>query len=1604
MNTNPGNIQTAYYASAPQGQTSAHYTSISQVGPREESIYGLGPEATSETIKQYRGIISVLMESLGRDVRDIETMFGVPHIDDSTILISNLERKGLFTREEAARLKQIDHPDFHDRTESQYFSKSSANFQVNGVSPFGREGQTSSHYFSGKNLGMTQSTHTVSVLNSKLSNLEGRVSPRLIQYLKGCDFVVSQQGLLALESEISTSGGVFVDEQRFVQVMTQSNDYYGIQLAQLFADRTESTKQQLESERIKTNDLLVQLNHWRNQANLDQKFSVKITESMVYKLDRIEPNIRFNGGNLEAIFQSIDDRIIRFNSDLKSMQSELNNLRDEKVRTSLELTRVIQESSKGSDQILQKEAQIREFLTRTKKLLGVPSTVVGDVNQELPILEELIHRIKSAQIASTNSQIGAVTQTANAQGVTSVDTRRTEELERTISQLREQVRERDNAIQTFRQAPQQKDLNPQSEQQVISLRNELANYEGKVKTLESQLQQATQHIIMLQTTQNSSGNEMATIQDLQNKLNGAQNYINSITADCSAKLHQAQQNEIGLKSQMNALLEQMQLISTENQKYKQELQSSSTQSINTTVTREQKGESFTQSQADRPAVQQATTGATGESGEIVNLRKLVNDYEIKLREADNKIQSIEKSSKEVQSKLIELQQTSTVPQRNSEVADSGLRDIKAELKTSQMTVETLKVQLQQAEVTIQGLKTQITNYEVTIKELRSQLTQAETNGSTASTKLTAAETSIVTLKTQITTAESNITSLKTELQRLSGELQAKTQENLGLQTQMQQLIARDQEIQKYHTNIQSEYHNKTIELQQTAINLQTFKQNLDKEIAEMNTQKAHAESMLKEANSKIAFAETKMQEINQLRVETDKKLAQLDDEQKKFTQSSSNSASQVQIINQLKTELDATRTEKQRFETEYSNLQTELQKVKREHSAALQGQHEEQNRNQTLLARLKEAEKAFYDQQNQFQTQMQSVMQSQMAASNVSQDKVTEQLTKKLQDAGLEIQRLAEYAKLMQEKSTKAETSAQTVTNTLNQTIVQRDSIVEENRQLKEALKGAEAVYQQNHELHQQIAKYVASGVAGSTHTDAVSHIAASNVDQRELEELRTLNIKLQEKVQELFGEVTANKEIEDQNNQLNQRLESMQSDNEMMARALEEINDKIERGEIILVNDGQKEDQGAAEDEDDPNQVRIDEDGNEQEVAANQVHNMGANELLTHTSKELRNIKVSYEDLKKSHDELLQEYEQTRLENEQLREELIKIVQAQEEALDEGQEERQDGGQIEGQEEGQFEDAQAEEEQIDERSPDEIIEQSEEMIELLKRLTQEINELRGAYIEISKDLLQRGQDMEENGLNYAEFVKSAEGMLNDVKNSKSDREQGNLNDFDKGLRESVELYDSEKQKLIRRIQIIQEWIKEDDAGAGQGTERGEEEANQEGVEGQEGEEGQPDAEGEAEQAQEGEDEGLTVEKLVELLLITLQLIDSIRATATTEDVSENDRLSAIVDSINKFEQMGDSGEGNFELATILQKIVDNKREGAEEEGQLQGEEEQGQELAHGGEEEHQGEGQEEGQAEGQEEVELDYETLKDNFEKVLQLLEERENQVEPYFIKRIST
>lgn len=94
-------------------------------------------------------------------------------------------------------------------------------------------------------------------------------------------------------------------------------------------------------------------------------------------------------------------------------------------------------------------------------------------------------------------------------------------------------------------------------------------------------------------------------------------------------------------------------------------------------------------------------------------------------------------------------------------------------------------------------------------------------------------------------------------------------------------------------------------------------------------------------------------------------------------------------------------------------------------------------------------------------------------------------------------------------------------------------------------------------------------------------------------------------------------------------------------------------------------------------------------------------------------------------------------------------------------------------------------------------------------------------------------------------------------------------------------------------------------------------------------EEGYPEEEVEEAQSQQPvqDEEDLSVEKLVELLLLTLHLIENIRSRAVEDEEAEPRRLDAIVEMIDNFERMGESDDGKFDLNAIFQVLMQRKQE-----------------------------------------------------------------------------
>lgn len=896
-------------------------------------------------------------------------------------------------------------------------------------------------------------------------------------------------------------------------------------------------------------------------------------------------------------------------------------------------------------------------------------------------------------------------------------------------------------------------------------------------------------------------------------------------------------------------------------------------------------------------------------------------------------------SKDQLSKAIDEQRDSKASASIAQQQDHAEKDILAQrLQTLSTENEKLRDENSSLRTEVDSLwiaaKKSKTFFEDTCADHNRKLQESENKASTALQQLAATQQGLKELQDfkasvapslqRLSEIEAYLPTVQAREQQLhAGYLQLQTREQ-GLAQTEQSLKTKDQELAA-----------KAKQLEDYRLQLENFNSENLKRKSEIDAKASEWDKVIQEAEKKGQDAEAKIREFERLRDQSDtstNQLVQITTERDSLLTSNKN----------LERDLQSVTGERDQLKTEIESLKNERTALLNEHKVAVNAILNEKQLYSDLESQFKNLQEAYNSLYQNFNTVCEQANKSKQEG---------DALVSRVNELNVENGKLKELITMLETQTSKMEATHQEENQLFNAAI----------NQLRQQVSEAEAVKAQRDNLLKDVANLtteISNAKNIIEHQEEViakpSHISKPNPDQEtEVESLRDENNKLREDLESLIEEVKGFQSILDENEKLKENVNSLQQDNELMAQALEEINDKIEKRQIIIVDQPEDEDETAdGHTEGHNGQVRIDDEdeeahvnrqvGEEEEgVALDQLDHA---QLLKYTTEELANLKDSYDQLKESYEQNLEQMEVLRRENDELREDLIKIVGAQEGGLEEeGQEERvQEVGEEEAMGEGEQ----------DERTNEEIIDENEQLIELLRELSQQIGALKEAYVEVINALFTKNEEREAKGLNYAEFVTSAEEMQEQVKNSQHERGIDNMRDFNKGLRESVEFYESEKNRMIARIQKIEAWCREDEQGLVEGTERGQEEGVEEGVEeqGQDNiaEEGQE--EGQAQEA----DEELSVDKLVELLLITLQLIEKIRETANAEEASELERLEAIVDSINKFEQMGDSGEGNFELATILQKIVDNKanqegvEEYAQEEQQVedQGQEEMGQEEA----------------------------------------------------------
>lgn len=925
---------------------------------------------------------------------------------------------------------------------------------------------------------------------------------------------------------------------------------------------------------------------------------------------------------------------------------------------------------------------------------------------------------------------------------------------------------------------------------------------------------------------------------------------------------------------------------------------------------------ISQAKVENNSVPAESTPSTDEKDQLIQqLRASIAGLEAQVkqsRDLQGRVLGQEAEIIRQESELANLRQNEAkVAQQASQIEQEKVRlaTLRDTLAKNQQDQEKNKSHLEEAEATISQKQLQAALKENQLLEAERELKKREKDAAELAQKYGNVQDFESRLNSQLLTAQQDKKKLEESLQNATNELGRKESE---LREQKARFEGQIGHLEQDRKNLQASITGLQNEFTQSNGNVREQEFKLNNQIIQLQTQIQALQTEI--AQTKRASEEREAAQ--------NQELASLAQTKKDLTEKLSAATSDLEKASQLsKLQAQATNEEKQKaadWQKKAEALDREIQELKTKSAK----KDEDISKSQDVAVQFESASK-----ENVKLRELVSVMEGQISKLDLSQK---EESARSLATINQLKERLADFAEVKR----------------------QAEELEEENNHFREQMKVAEQIQTHNHELEEHIKRIVSGEI----------QVEGSPDHNEELN-------RLLEENQELIEKLRVAQDILDENEQLKMKLESMQQDNEMMAQALEEINEKIESGEIKLItanNEGEEEEAGDQQSdgqEEREDQVRIRARPNNIQRQSDNGQGQGLSDLNSEDLiEELRNIKAAYEELHAVHEEKEAENEQLKQENEELRDQLTKILEEVEGQQEEEQEghpndpaegeeeagERDHGeGQAEGQEEGQDEEANA----------DQIIAENDNMIEILKELSEEIDELRGAYSDMIEELAKNNEKRNSQGLDFKEFVRSAEDMQQKVRDSQNERGMDNMIDFNNGLKESVEFYDNEKQKLIQRLQAMHKWCKEDDPDSEQ-----EENEPQAGEEEQPAEE--PEQDRNAGNEEQEEQDPLSTDKLVELLLITLQLIETIRETASNDTVSQDERLYSIVESINNFEQMGDSGEGNFELAAVLEKIVQNRTRG--DAGQEDGE--AGAEEAHenyeGQEENH----QEEQDARGQEE------------------------------------
>lgn len=292
--------------------------------------------------------------------------------------------------------------------------------------------------------------------------------------------------------------------------------------------------------------------------------------------------------------------------------------------------------------------------------------------------------------------------------------------------------------------------------------------------------------------------------------------------------------------------------------------------------------------------------------------------------------------------------------------------------------------------------------------------------------------------------------------------------------------------------------------------------------------------------------------------------------------------------------------------------------------------------------------------------------------------------------------------------------------------------------------------------------------------------------------------------------------------------------------------------------------------------------------------------ELLKAASQELQQLKRKYELLRQSEIENEEQVRQLKMENAELREI----------AKNSGSYEVSKKSRVEG----------------SEKDHETLLKENDQLMEILKTAADEIRLLRSKYGEAVSELNTHAKGNHQ----VADLIQDD---LNDAKSKIED-----FQSFNKKLWESLEDIKSEKSKLLAKIKKLEAWCKEKGLGLPPITER---DSNLKGNSGTSNIDLQEASSyhakrGNSAEKDQLEDEELTVEKLVELLLFTVQLMEGIRQTAVNDADTQGERLAAIVEMIDNFEIMGESQQGKFDLNFISQRLIEQKIKTQESDDQVE--------------------------------------------------------------------